>query len=1100
MSHDELPPDAESSRQSVEEQSEPETSIKDAPPARRRRPRKTDDAAQSKEDVESSTGEGKTAAARRRSKKAENAADVEDAAVSSSDGAAPNSSARRSRSARSKAGTQDGLNTLNEGSKPEISERIETSDNSLDKIEHAENPTVRTARPRRSRRKTLPSQPIVDLSADPQVMDAVETETVTVSLSSTEETIVSTGGVRTGGKRNQGTEPSVLPVNEPASLPTEEAASIKSPSSRRSHRSRRSRRTIEPEEEAAAVSIRALADKMPDPIPEPVIDLDVGAHLIPGRDGESPAIVINGRPYPPTLFFGNYTEGDAKSREHVLAEVHHAARSGIHLHSILIELPCPLPGSNDALNAIHARLLPILEADPEGFLIPRILFIPAPGWRRVNQEENVLYADGSTSDPSISSDRFWQECEKSLQKLISSFHAQEWGDRIAGYHLERGEWFYPSYLGFDRSKVNRDAFRVWLQERYMNNIVTLRAAWHNSELLFNTAEIPVLPLKPNLQRAFYETRKERCILDFFEFTSESVARRLASLARTVKRACSYNALVSVCYGYTLEFGHGFSGHLALASILEEPAIDLICGPPSYRDRKPGGAASLPAPVHSVLLHGKLWISEDDTKTHLAPIVHDPEDYNSRLSDRFQTEQAQMRAVGRALAWNTGIGWMDLWGEGWLDAPALWERIGKFVSLSAEVARSPSRPEVVAIIDEKSLIHIQRSELFFRNFTGNMRETLQRAGVEFGFYLQSDLTHPSFPTDARLYLFLTPFRLSTLQREAIKEKLQNGGKTVVWLYAPGVCEEKPGPGNPVEETSFDVVGIRIRPQPWNSEIGSQIILPNHPVTELLRGREFGTKERLNPSFYIDDPEAQILAEYRGSGLPSMGVKMHAGWQSVFIGDPIMPVELLRGLCRLGGVHLWTTSGEDVVDMGNGWISIHAARDGQRTIRLPSPAALYDITGRKLIASLTRDHTFSVRAGSTTLFYTGSLQEMEYMGLISAEKALSLPDMIIPQIEPRSHAPAASVINSSAKESDLETLRAVLSLSLDDLGLASSSTMEETLQAENNNALPLEAAEHPVSVIKRRRRRGGRGRGKRRVEGTETETNNEGEKQFSIEESS
>ena len=52
------------------------------------------------------------------------------------------------------------------------------------------------------------------------------------------------------------------------------------------------------------------------------------------------------------------------------------------------------------------------------------------------------------------------------------------------------------------------------------------------------------PAKPNPQRAFYETRRERSVIDFNEFTSESTANRLALLARAVKKASDNNALVS----------------------------------------------------------------------------------------------------------------------------------------------------------------------------------------------------------------------------------------------------------------------------------------------------------------------------------------------------------------------------------------------------------------------------------------------------------------------------------------------------------------------------------------------------------------------------
>ena len=744
------------------------------------------------------------------------------------------------------------------------------------------------------------------------------------------------------------------------------------------------------EEEADSAAVAAdlvgeavVAPAAPVAIPiveEPVepIDLNVGAHLVP-RNGV-PQIHINGKPFAPVLFFGNM-EG-AKNAQRVLAETRRAANADVHLHSTLVELPCPLSEASYVLDEIDARLRALLDADPDGFVMPRLVFVPARGWKREYPTEISAYAEGATGDPSLTSARFWQECERSLEMLITHIQSQTYGERVWGYHLERGEWFQSMDGGYDRSTANRDAFRDWLREKYKHSLILLRAAWYEGDVQFHTAEIPAAPGKPNPQRAFYETRRERNIIDFNEFTSESTANRLAALARAVKKVSHNNALVSVCYGYTFEFGHGFSGHLALDRLLASPHVDLITGPPSYRDRKPTGAASFPAPIDSPALHGKLWLSEDDTKTYLAPAAQDPDDFNPRLADRFATEQAQARSMGRALATNTGVGWMDLWGEGWLDEDGLWERIGAFQARllrqqqntngasGANGASSTKTPDVIALIDEKSLLHIQKGEPFFRKLTNGLRDVLQRSGASVGLYLQSDVLAKDFPTDARLYLFLTPYRLTAEQRGAIKTKLQRDNKTLAWLYAPGACEERPTGGSGMEEVAAGVVGITLRPQAWNSEVGSRVLDASHPLTERLGTRDLGTRERLNPSFYVDDPGATVLAEYQGSGLPSLAVRNMGNWKSVFVGDPALPLELLRGICRYANVPLYASAGDDIITVGNGWVVVHGTRDGQRTLRLPTSQAIYDLQEQRIVAEDTREYRYFLRTGMTRAFCIGT----------------------------------------------------------------------------------------------------------------------------------
>jgi hypothetical protein len=880
---------------------------------------------------------------------------------------------------------------------------------------------------------------------------------------------------------------------------TPEATETAPAKSRRNRRGGRTRRSGAKAEPAESTTLEAAPESEPVVEPEEPVDRTQGAHLL-SRNG-MPEIHIDGSVFPPILFFGN-VEGE-RNQQRVLSQVRRAARAGVHLYSTLIELPCPLSEATHALDEIDNRLRALLEADPAGYVMPRIVFIPARGWKREYPTDIATYTDGTTGDPSISSERFWQEAERSLTTLIAHLRSSEWGRRVFGYHLERGEWFQPADLGYDRSIANRDAFRDWLRERYQQSLVALRAAWYDGDVQFHTAEIPTLPTKPNLQRAFFETRRERRYIDFHEFTSESTAKRLIALSRAVKKAANHQALVSVCYGYTFEFGHPFSGHLALSALLSAPAIDLVCGPPSYRDRKPGGAASYPAPVDSLPLHGKLWLAEDDTKTYLAPVQQDPDDFNPRLSDRFQTEQAQTRALGQVLAHTTAVGFMDLWGEGWLDEDSVWDRLGRFTERYATFLRQrehPRVPEVVAMIDEKSLLHIQHGESFFRKLTNGMRDSLQRAGISYGNYLQSDLLAEDFPTDAKLYLFLTPYRLTTEQRAAIKEKLQRDGKTLAWLYAPGSCEERPTVSGVMEEAATGATGMVLRQQEWNSEVGSRIVEPHHVVTERLSGRDLGTRERLNPSFFVDDTEATTLAEYQGSGLPSLAVKNCGTWKSVFVGDPVLPLELLRGICRYAGVHVWTTQGEDVASIGNGWVTLHAGRDGQRALRLPEAAAVYDFTEGRLVADGTREYRFFLRAGMTHTFCVGGTERFVRMGLPNVSlsgdgrerNAIESPAEPRPESPPIAPPPTVPPPLPSVADSDRETLEAVLNMDLSQLeGIdfdALATDDLEYLHSPVSSSIPPPQAVDPEGEVsgvgRRRRRRGGRGRGRRKP-GSETD---------------
>jgi hypothetical protein len=747
-------------------------------------------------------------------------------------------------------------------------------------------------------------------------------------------------------------------------------------------------------------------------------------------------------------------EGENETRR-VASQVKRAATAGVRLFSTLVEIPSPLPPVDAVYDNLDARLQALLDAEPKGYLMPRLMFVPAPGWLKSYPNEVSQYAGGKSGDPSIASDRFWKDVEFALESIVEHIKRMPYGNRVIGYHLERGEWFNPADNGYDRSYANREAFRDWLRAKYKQSSLALRASWFDGDVQFHTVDIPEMP-DPRSEMAFFDPRKQRRWIDFLEYSSDITADRLIALSRAVKRATDDQALVSVCYGYTFEFEHTYSGHLALDRILQTPSIDLICGPPSYKDRQPGQAGSFPSPVDSIALHGKLWISEDDTKTHLAPADPSGDDFNPHLANRWDTEQVHLRAIGKAMAHQTGIAWMDLWGEGWLDGDDIWNRVGWFTAKYREYlkSRKAESPEVVVLVDERSLLHVQKGSGFLKRILQSQREAIQRAGASVGFYLQSDLASSAFPTDAKLYVFLNPYRLPAEQREAIKEKLQNGGKTLVWMYAAGVCDER---GNP-DESAHELVGIALRQQSFNAEVGSRISDSRHAITNRIAEREFGARERINPSYYVhdDEPGLTVLAEFAQSGLASIALREFNGWRSVFIGEPAITTDLIRGLCKYAGVHLYTTYGDDYVTVGHGWLTLHAVREGNRTLLLPAGTALYDLTESKVIADSVTEHKLFAKARSTRTFFVAPLEEMRALGLPGAEKPKVRRRAAAAEEPAPDEAPAAAAGPGAQDVADQH---------------------EAEPSEPSDMSEPADDSDKGDDRSRRRRRRGGRGRGRR-----------------------
>ena len=756
------------------------------------------------------------------------------------------------------------------------------------------------------------------------------------------------------------------------------------------------------------------------------------------REGRGlPQISVSGpagrKEYAPYFFFVNAEA--APDSETVEAQIRAAAANGVHLFSGVMYLPLRNTYGDRSFGAIDALIQQVLSADPEGYVLPRLQFFPTNYWARTHADQMARYAGGEEGDVSLASTEFWADCVDALEALIAHFAdpSTPGGDRVLGFHLDRGEWFTDAESGYDLSLPNTVAFQNWLHAKYQAPHA-LRSAWHDAQVTWEDAAVPVwsgktAPVKKT-DTPLYASRREGRWPDYAQFSSELAAGIIAGLAEAIKTFSQSRMIVAASYGYILEFaGRNDSGHLALGKLLQSPHIDIVAGPNSYAGRAAGSPAAFPAPIDSVALHGKLWLVEDDTKTFLAE-AETEDTYNPKIASGADTPAIHQRHFGSALAHRAGVTWMDLWGQGWLNSPDIWRELGGLTAQAERwgrlVPNPPPTPDVAVLVDESSLRFLKNdANGLGTHLVGRTRDLLLRAGASVGFYLQSDVTRPDFP-DAKLYLFVNALRLTTDERTAIRENLQKSGKTLAWLYAPGVFDEN----GPTTEDVGEVVGLALRPQPWNSRGGSLLSEAKHPITDRIRNtRKIGQDEILNPLYAVSDPQATVVAEYAATGATSLATREHkAGWKSVFFGDPYLTMEMLRGLYAYANVPVYDTQDDIVYAGADGSLTIHGTSTGQRTISLPRRASVYDVFDNKIVATDVRTFRAFVRARTTRFFLWGEGRELAAItGLDlparSAEVADAAPASEAPLVSPppppsRSAAPPpASVISDPADVEDI-----------------------------------------------------------------------------------
>jgi hypothetical protein len=699
-----------------------------------------------------------------------------------------------------------------------------------------------------------------------------------------------------------------------------------------------------------------------------------------------PMLIKGHRAFPPLFFFGNPM--DERRAKTVFEEMALAGEAGVHLHVLFLDLAVNESAVDAAASEAAYLLNATLKADPEAQLMFRVVFSPDRNWEQNFPSARYIGAEGQVCQPSICDDAFWGLAERCLAGFIKRVRLLPNAERIMGLHLDYAEWFSAATNGYDVSSAALRAFRDWVRLRYSNDEVTFRASWFDGRATFDTIAIP--PFEPEGaegEKFVRSSRKQRRYVDYHLFISDATMARIADLAYAVKEASEGNFLVGVSYGYTFEWSHPHNGHLALGKLLRTQEVDFIAGPPSYRNREAGGTAPFPGPIDSFALNGKLYVSEEDFKTSLSG-GHEPDDFNPTIKTPQALDSVQWRGAGAGLAHAAGMCWMDLWGNGWLKTPSIWQRGTQVQKTLIERMASPFKdPDVVVFIDERALAYLVDPNAFTL-LVQNVRESVLRSGLSAGFYLLSDLAHRETFPEAKLYIFLNAWDMRPELRSAIKNRLQRDDKVLFWLYAAGLFDG----GRDSLERAREVTGIALKPQPFYSKSGTSVLNKRHPLCEAFPDRGLIGGVKLEPSYFAIPEGSTVLGEYTQTGLPSFVVKEFTGegdptqaWKSVFLGEPMVSPALIRALGQLAGAHIYDYQ-EDLVHVGPPFLTVHCHTAGPRTITLPPNWAAYSLQQRDFVGTEGNAIRFTAVDGSSHAFLVGPRAEIE--GLLSTNPATVL----------------------------------------------------------------------------------------------------------------
>ena len=514
-----------------------------------------------------------------------------------------------------------------------------------------------------------------------------------------------------------------------------------------------------------------------------------------------PSLVIDGKPYPPFAYMSYL--GEKKYYKEI-------ADAGIHLYNIPAYLadrginstsgigpfrkPIWIGADEYDFSSVIQDFEKIITADPYAKVIVRLYLDPPLWWERLHPEASAQLPDGSTFRQCFSSEIWKAQTAAVLKDFLEWIQKSPYAQYLAGIHVASGfteEWFYHPKQYHDQNPARRDAFRKWLGNRY-KEVAALRKAWNDNTITFEKAQLANID-EPGRRKEWRDLKTEQHYIDTFRFHTEVMADNIAYFCKIVKEESQGNLLTGAFYGYHYFVTDPRRGHGALAKLLDCPDLDYLSSPNAY-NRVLGEDWPAMAAVNSVRLHGKLLLTENDTRTSITTLLKDRSEGIAPVGqyedgvwlgpDDIETSKAFLwKNTARMLAFGYGGWWFDMWG-GWFSDPELLNVIKKTQRLHVDYLPrniEKMKSEVLVVVDEELSFWDASYGSLTENILSN-RYPLAKTGTSYDLYLRSDVD--AISTDQYKVVWLMGLLQLNAAEEARIEEWQKQGITVIWTNAKG----------------------------------------------------------------------------------------------------------------------------------------------------------------------------------------------------------------------------------------------------------------------------------------------------------------------------
>ena len=326
----------------------------------------------------------------------------------------------------------------------------------------------------------------------------------------------------------------------------------------------------------------------------------------------------------------------------------------------------------------------------------------------------------------------------------------------------------------------------------------------------------------------------------------------------------------------------------------------------------------------MLLHGKLWLDELDNGYLHKDYAPDPVHFTERYDLVFHA--VQKRSTWLPLLRRAGLWYYDFGvqkGLGWWDNPHYLETVQDIKKLAEQRLLAPAKTEadVLYVWIQDAFYYLKPGWLpISMNVLDHSAEQAMRAGASGAHVYDFDLSRIDF-TPYRAVVFMNVYAVTDAQKQFIRERVAQNGRTLVWNYLTGFTNGKRLSLDFVSELS----GMSLQ-RTETPELAQQVRFLQPDYT-------YKFDALIAPAVIINDPKREPSARLAEGGVVVIARRKFATYTSVLCALPLKGTDGFRAILRQAGCHIYNDA-NDFTYTNNGLLLLHTKDGGPRTIHLRS----------------------------------------------------------------------------------------------------------------------------------------------------------------------